>query len=116
MSVSAEIMDGAFGCAAEGIPVTLHREVELCWQPQASALTDATGRVSALRTAPTRGRYRLALELDKYFSALGVEPFQSQIEITFRIFRPDEDIHLLLTITPSSTFACRTAVGRAPSG
>lgn len=107
MSVFAEIVDGTFGCAAEGVPVTLQREVDAYWQPQASAITDACGRAPALPTEPLRGRYRLALDLDKYFSALGVEPFQSRVEVTFRIFSPADDVHLLVLVTASSTSICR---------
>lgn len=116
MSVSAEVVDCTFGCAAEGVPVTLLREVEAGWHPQASALTDETGRVPALLAAAIRGRYRLALDLDQYFSALGVEPFQSRVEITFRVFSPDEDVHLLLMVTSSSTAMCRMANGRRSPG
>jgi len=116
MGITAEVMDCTFGYPAEGIPVTLHREVEACWQPQGSELTDGAGQVASLATAPARGRYRLALDLDKYFSALGVEPFQSRVEITFRLFSPNEDVHFLMMITSSSTTTCRMVTMKQLSG
>jgi 5-hydroxyisourate hydrolase-like protein (transthyretin family) len=119
MGVSAEIMDSMFGCAAGGIQVTLLREVDAGWLQQASALTNDSGHSGELDTGAGRGRYRLALEFDRYFSSLGVEPFQSRVEITFRMFGPDERVHFLVTAGPSSIFVCRLATRTAaahPSG
>jgi 5-hydroxyisourate hydrolase len=112
MSVSVEVVDSAFGRPAEGVPLTLLREVGAAWEPWASALTDDAGCVPVLETASARGRYRLALDLDKYFPALGVEPFQSRVEITFRVFEPGEEVRILAILTPSSSFVSRMVTER----
>lgn len=107
MNVSAEVLDCSLGRAAEGVPITLHREVGACWEQRASGVTDESGRVLTLDGAATRGRYRISLDLDKYFPALGLEPLQSRLEVTFRVFDAGEHVHFLVSITPSSATASR---------
>lgn len=111
MSVSVEVMDCTFGRPAEGVPVTLMREVEASWHHAASARTDAAGCVPKLNPTTVRGRYRLTLELDEYFPALGIAPFQSLVDVTFRVFSPAEAVHFLMLVTPSSTSICRLVTG-----
>jgi 5-hydroxyisourate hydrolase len=115
MSVTAEVMDCAFGCPAEGVPVTLLREIEACWQEPTSGVTDEAGRVPVLLTAAPRGRYRLGFDFDKYFAALGVEPFQSQVDVTFRIHTTGDGVHLVVAVTPWSIVVTRTSTSR-PAG
>lgn len=116
MTVSAEVLDCLRGRAAEGVPVTLHQEIGACWEQRASALTDESGRVPTLADAPARGRYRIALDIDKYFPTLGIEPLQSRVEVTFRVFEAGEHVHFLVSITPSSVIACQTIDYRNASG
>jgi 5-hydroxyisourate hydrolase-like protein (transthyretin family) len=107
MSISVEILDCAFGRAAEGVWVTLLREVDSGWRRRASDRTDATGAVAALEPAPERGRYRLVVDLDQYYPPLGTEPAVSQAEVTFRVFRPGERVRMLVAIRPGSCLAIR---------
>lgn len=107
MSVRVEVMDCMFGRPAAGVMVRLLREADGCWQELASVLTDQAGCAATLEPAPRRGRYRLALSLDEYFVGLGVEPFQSRVDVVFRIFHTGEVARLLLMITPSSCSVCR---------
>lgn len=107
MSVVVEVVDCTFGQAAEGIPVALLREVDGAWQQEVATRTDQVGRVPDLGTATARGRYRLLFDLDGYFPTLGVEPFQSRLDVTFRIFQASEQVHFLLMVTPTSSSFCR---------
>ncbi|HLU45108.1 MAG TPA: hydroxyisourate hydrolase [Natronosporangium sp.] len=110
MSITADVVDCVFGRPAEGVHVTVQREVDGQWQEYATGRSGATGRVG-FPPAPERGRYRAVFELDQYFAGLGLENFQSQVGLVFRVGSPDEEIGLLLLISPSATSVCRVADG-----
>jgi 5-hydroxyisourate hydrolase-like protein (transthyretin family) len=107
MNISVEVVDGTFGRAAEGVPVTLLREVDAAWQELARARTGDNGRIDELAAIPGRGRYRVVLDLDRYFPGLGVAPFQSRIDVAFRVSNPGEPVRFVLIVTPSSVTSCR---------
>lgn len=116
MTVSAEVVDSAFGRPAEGVPVTLLRETEARWCVEGTSRTDEHGYAPVLPSGTTlRGRYRLVVDLDAYFAGLGVEPFQSRAELVFRVFGLNDGVHLILQITPSSILFCRIATFRNSS-
>lgn len=102
MSMDIEVVDSAFCQPAVGVAVTLLREVDTAWQEQAAVRTDEDGRTPGLGQYLHRGRYRLVLSFDQYFASLGVDSFQSCIDIDFRVFHAGEDVRLLLAVTPSS--------------
>ncbi len=109
-------MDCAFGRPAEGVPVSLLREVDAVWRHEVSLVTDDTGCASTAGSDTPRGRYRLVLDLDKYFPALGVEPFQSRVDVTFRRFHVTETVHVLMAVTPSSSVVCRLVTAGRTNG
>ncbi len=111
MSISAEVFDCAYGNAAEGVPVTLLQEVDAQWNLRGDGRTDRLGHVTVLPQSPPRGRYRLVVDLDPYYLPLGTQPAVSQAEMTFRVFRPGEQVHLKVLITPTSYHAVRCGVG-----
>lgn len=111
MDVSVDVVDSNFGRPAEGIGVTLLREVNANWKEEESAVTDDTGFAFLLSDAGVRGRYRLRLDLDKYFSGLGVVPFQSSVEISFRVFSSVESVPFIAVVTPLSSYLCRVMAG-----
>ena len=111
VGVSVEVADCTFGRAAEGVLVTLRREVGAQWRLERAARTDAAGSVTGLCGRTHRGRYRLVLDLDSYFPALGVTPRQSVVDVTFWIFHTGESAHLRWEITPSSISVCRVVSG-----
>lgn len=113
MSISVEIVDCAYGNAAEGLPVTLLHEVASRWEHCATGRTDRLGTVVVLEPTPTRGRYRLVVDLDPYYLPLGTEPAVSQAEVAFRVFRPGEPVRIMVMITPTSCVAIRCAPGAA---
>lgn len=111
MAISVEVVDGVLGRAAEGVLVTLSRKVDSAWRRIGSGRADATGAVPDLEPVPTRGRYRLVVDLDQYYPPLGTEPFVSQAEAVFRVFRQGERVHLLVVATPTSCLVLRRSVG-----
>lgn len=114
MSVQVEVVDGMFGRPAAGVSVQLLREVDNSWEElSATLIADEAGRAAMPELASRRGRYRLVLSLDEYFSGLGVQPFQSRVDVVFRVFHPGEQIRVLLMITPSSCCVCRLTNGGA---
>lgn len=115
MSISIEVIDSATGRSAVGSSFRLWRKGAE-WDELANGKVGETETVPALPTAPEaeppgqplkRGMYRLRLELDTYFAGLGVTPFQSQVEVVFRVFDSEQRIRFLTMITPSS---CETHI------
>lgn len=96
-----EVVDSGSGRPAAGVAVTItYRTGSTCVELPAED-TDGAGRVAAsLPTGLTR--YRLRLNLDRYFAGFGVTPRQSQIALAFRGFHPTEHLHLLVLVTSSS--------------
>jgi 5-hydroxyisourate hydrolase-like protein (transthyretin family) len=111
MAVRVEVIDGVFGRPAVGVPVRLLQELEGTWYELAADRTDEAGHADGLARASHRCRYRLVLSLDSYFAGLGVEPFQSRVDVVFRVFHANEQIRLLFMVTPSSCSLCRLTVG-----
>jgi 5-hydroxyisourate hydrolase len=106
MSVSVEVIDTGCGRPAAGVSVALLREEDGRWLELTDTLTDETGRVATSSAVNTgRGRYRLVLDLDKYFAGFGIMPFQSRVETVFRIFKLEERVRVLLLVTSSSCAA-----------
>lgn len=109
MNVSITVVDTAFGRPAEGAEVALLREVDASWRHETSAHTDEAGRVVIQRDAPALGRYRLVVDLDRYFASLGATSLQSRVDITFRAFRHDRSIPFIVSVTPSSFSVLRVS-------
>lgn len=107
MIVSLDVVDAMIGRPAEGIPVTLRRDGDDMEIKLRSQLTDLSGRVTWPEPGERRGKYRLEVELDRYYGSLGVTPFQSSVHMDFRVFHPDEIVSLLLIISPTSNVTCR---------
>lgn len=113
MSISIEVIDSATGRPAVGTSFRLWRKAAQ-WDELASGQVGEAETFPALPTCPDapgqplrRGMYRLRLELDTYFAGLGVTPFQSQVEVMFRVFHSEQRIRFLTMITPSS---CETHI------
>lgn len=109
MSISIEVIDSTTGRSAAGTRYRMWRKgtewVELGTGQvgQSETALPAPQEVSTTTCWPlTHGMYRLRLELDSYFAALGVTSFHSQVEVVFRVFHPGQRIRLVMTIAPSS--------------
>jgi 5-hydroxyisourate hydrolase len=102
MSVSVHVIDGVYGRPVIGMSVRLDRHIDGSWIEQLRDKTDDDG-VSGGPSAPVeRGVYRLELDLDGYFSSLGITPFYPAINIVFRIGDPNYSYRISLLITPSA--------------
>lgn len=106
MSVHIKVVDSMFGRPAAGVPVRLWRESDGTWLEASSVRTDEVTGDAELTSHAQRSRYRIEVLLDQYFAGLGVEPFQSRVEVTFRVGRPQERLRLLMMISPSMCVTC----------
>lgn len=102
--ISTHVLDLARGRPASGVSVTLEvRAPGGSWKELHTARTDDDGRVGRLIPEGAElaaGVYRLRFGTGSYFEALGTEFFYPQVEIAFRLDRPDEHYHVPLLLGP----------------
>jgi 5-hydroxyisourate hydrolase-like protein (transthyretin family) len=115
MSVFVHVVDYMFGRPAVGVAVRLFQPVDTAWREVSAVATDATGVATWHSPVTNRGRYQISLSLDQYFAGFGVEPLQSRLEVTFRVFRIEEVIRIFIMITPASccVYDARAAFGES---
>ncbi len=102
MSITLSIIDGTFGCPAEGIAASVaHRLEDGAWRDSALCTTDENGQIRwDLEYVSHRGVYRIEVATDGYFAALGMVPVQPVITLTARIEDPASGHHISMLITP----------------
>jgi 5-hydroxyisourate hydrolase len=111
MSVVVKAVDGTYGRPAVGISVRLARDVEGSWAEQQRGTTDEEGNIPQLRSVQfAHGVYRLELDLDSYFSSMGITPFYPTVVMKFRIADPSQSYYISLVITPSAYCTYRASV------
>lgn len=103
MSFSTCVIDGVYGRPAEGVPIRLYGMSEDHWRELGRGRTDSDGRISSLLdTSSGWALVRLELDLDAYFSTLGITSCYPVITITMRIADASDSHLVSLLITPSS--------------
>lgn len=103
MSVLVHIVDGVHGRPVIGMSGRLDSRIDGAWVEQLRVKTDGRGTLSGSPDWPlTRGLYQLELDLDGYFSSLGIIPFYPAITICFRIADPSYVHQISLLITPTA--------------
>jgi 5-hydroxyisourate hydrolase len=107
MSILVSVVDGMHGRPAEGLGVHLGSQIEGAWQEVVKGRTDENGRFGALDGEPLlkRGVHRLELDIDGYYTTLGLAPFCPRVTIDFRVSDSGERYHIPVVITP---FGCAT--------
>ncbi|QYN16724.1 hydroxyisourate hydrolase [Amycolatopsis sp. DSM 110486] len=95
--VTTHVLDTAAGKPASGIPVHLDHQ-DSGWNPVASGVTDADGRVRDLGPETLEpGVYRLIFETGAY---LGPEAFFPDVTIAFRITDGTAHHHVPVLLSP----------------
>lgn len=111
MTICVSATDCLYGRPAAGIAARLARKDrdDGGWNESARGRADDQGCVHAWDPAPQleRGTYRVELDLDSYFSTIGVTPFMPTATVTFRVLDPDGPCQIALFITPYASSACR---------
>ncbi|KOO25041.1 ohcu decarboxylase [Chrysochromulina tobinii] len=110
--LTCHALDTARGCPAAGMTIELRRldEASGAWQPLASFVTNADGRLTggpALKGAAfTVGTYEWTFGVGDYFAAAGVPisgtPFLADVPLRFGIDDPEAHYHVPLLCSPWS--------------
>jgi 5-hydroxyisourate hydrolase len=102
--ITTHVLDLAAGIPAAGVRVVLEsRGPGGGWTMMAERVTDPDGRVRefiAPGTALRAGAYRLTFDAGRYFAALGVETFFSEIAVQFEIRDVARPHHVPLLLSP----------------
>jgi 5-hydroxyisourate hydrolase-like protein (transthyretin family) len=100
MNITVRVIDCLNGKGAEGVAVLLSDQLdEVC------GCTDEKGRfnyVNGREVGFGRDTYRLELDIDAYFSTLGIIPFCRKIIVAFRLLDPAEEFKITTLITANS--------------
>ncbi len=102
MNIAVNVLDCLHGHAATGVVVRLARADGKDWLDVAVGRTDENGRVTVWKPEfiIQRGVYRAELNLDAYFTALGISPFIPTAIVSFRVLDPVAAYNIFLSVTP----------------
>lgn len=101
-TVTTHILDTALGKPAAGVTIALEHQDTAGWQPLASGVTNADGRISDLTPQPLApGHYRLTADIGSYFAADGRQTLYVNAQIDF-VITASGHYHLPFLITPWS--------------
>lgn len=98
--VTTHVLDAVSGTPAAGVAVTLSERGGGGWEPLASGVTDADGRIGDL--GPERledGVYQVRFDTGMYFSTRDVETFYPEVVITFEVAGADH-YHVPVLLSP----------------
>jgi len=114
MKLSVQIVDCAFGIAADNVRVCLSRRVRSDWRRVAERRTDSDGSLREWHddTLPT-GTYRIEVNLERYYADAGITPFFPRVTFEFDLVDTTSDLLIPVLVTGNSYFVCRS---RHPSG
>jgi 5-hydroxyisourate hydrolase-like protein (transthyretin family) len=109
MAILVRVIDGMHGRAAEGVTVKLGRQADGRWQNLTIEQTDKQRRCGEwfAPQQPPQGVYRVEVDVDAYFAALGITPFLPKVTVDFRIINPGQNITIPVVITPYLSMAYR---------
>lgn len=103
-TISTHILDTSTGHPADGVNVILEiQNADESWSALAEAWTDEDGRVKPFFLVESHleaGIYRLAFDVESYFSRLETESFYPQVTVVFRIGDAPQHYHVPLLISP----------------
>lgn len=109
MKVSVQVVDCAFGVAADSVRVRLSRRVDSDWCKVAEGRTDSNGTFREWHdsTLPA-GTYQLEVDLDAYYADMGITPFMPRAIVEFDLTDAPGDLLIPLLVTGNSFFVYRS--------
>ena len=112
MGITVKVIDCMHGGPAQGITGSLTRQYDGHWGKPVHGRTDEDGLLGGWQPdlAVARGVYRLELDVDRYYAALGIMPFYPQVVMVLRIADPAEDHNVFSLITPYLNLTCRREI------
>ncbi len=99
-TISTHVLDTALGTPAEGLQLSLEIWRDDDWQPLASGVTNADGRVAKLVPTIEKGMYQMTFMTERYCRSTGRECFYPYVSIVFQIMAEDEHYHVPLLLSP----------------
>jgi len=100
--VTTHVLDAVSGTPAAGVAVSLEARAQPDeWQPVATGVTDADGRIAGfgpIDLAP--GTYRVRFDTGAYFDAAELPVFYPEVVIAFTLSDPAEHYHVPLLLSP----------------
>jgi 5-hydroxyisourate hydrolase len=101
--ITTHVLDTSKGCPAQGIQISLEKQINTNWQNLASGITNTDGRVADLLSTEKpfeSGIYRLTFETSHYFAKQGLKSFYPFVTVTFEIQNSEQHYHIPLLISP----------------
>lgn len=116
MNVSLEVLDGIYGQTVSGMVVRVGRAAAGAWVWLTDEKTDDAGAIPRLSaSALESGLYQLELDLDGYFSALGIKPLCSAIAVKFRVDHSQQSTSFTVVVTPAMCAVLSAKAARWPA-
>jgi 5-hydroxyisourate hydrolase-like protein (transthyretin family) len=109
MKLSVQVVDCAFGVAADNVRICLSRRVKSDWCRVAEGRTDSAGTLREWHndTLPA-GTYQLEVNLDAYYADMGITPFVQRAIVEFDLTDTAADLLIPLLVTGNSFFVYRS--------
>jgi 5-hydroxyisourate hydrolase len=101
--LSVHVLDLQTGIPAEGILVSLEKEVNHEWVEISTGTTNGNGRISALypdnEPAIMAGNYRVTFKTAEYFSTHHQDSIFSEIPVNIHLEKDADDLHIPLLLS-----------------
>jgi 5-hydroxyisourate hydrolase len=100
--LTTHILDTTKGKPAQGVRLSLYRQLNEDWKEISIGSTDQDGRVMGLLNKDALldpGTYKMRFETGEYFDKQGIQSFYPFVEIIFNI-TTKEHYHIPLLISP----------------
>ena len=100
--ITTHILDTSLGRPAQGVAITLERQVGDDWSMIATAETNDDGRVAGLMAPGSLEAdvYRISFDTGAYFAGQKRACFYPYVQIVFEITAPDQHYHVPLLLNP----------------
>jgi 5-hydroxyisourate hydrolase len=113
MRLSVQVADCAFGIAASGVSIRLSRHANGNWHTVATGKTDSDGNLCEWHGEKLpAGTYRIEADLDRYYTDLGIVPFNPRLIVDFRVTDTTSDLLIPIVITGNSHIVYRSTQSR----
>ncbi|XP_014483570.1 PREDICTED: uncharacterized protein LOC106749040 isoform X3 [Dinoponera quadriceps] len=105
LRISTQVMDITKGVPINGLQVSLYKLVDGRWTFMNESNTNSNGRCVDLLDHSTKsvgmgGRYKIHLDVDKYFTLRRIETMYPFIEVVFDVKNPLNHYHIPVLLSP----------------
>lgn len=103
MTIVTRVLDGTFGTSAVGVRAALQQANATGWATVAEVETNTDGEINDWGGwQPDRGMYRLVVDSDSYFAALGASSAYPEVTVNFRMQNNSMKFQVVVTLSPYS--------------